>query len=156
VQANSPAKSTDSTTKPAMKNVTVAYAPITFADVPGWAADDHAAALETFRRSCERVLAGARDRPVTTASTTVIKAGPPPIRMALVSACETAARMNGKISKEAARAFFETNFTPNSLTHTGAQGMVTGYYEPLLEGSRTPQGKFQTPVYKRPPDLINL
>ncbi len=157
VQANSPPKSTDPNTKPAMKNVTVAYQSMTFAEVPGWAADDHAAAFETFRRSCERILAGARERPATTASTTTVaKAGPPPIRMALVSACEAAARMSGKISKEAARTFFETNFTPNSLTHTGAQGMVTGYYEPLLEGSRTPQGRFQTPVYKRPPDLINL
>ena len=26
----------------------------------------------------------------------------------------------------------------------------------MLEGSRTPQGEFQTPIYKRPPDLVNL
>ena len=26
----------------------------------------------------------------------------------------------------------------------------------MLEGSRTAQGKFQTPVYKRPPDLVNV
>ncbi len=36
------------------------------------------------------------------------------------------------------------------------KGLLTGYYEPVLEGSRTPQGKFQTPVYKRPPDLVNV
>jgi membrane-bound lytic murein transglycosylase A len=34
--------------------------------------------------------------------------------------------------------------------------MLTGYYEPLLQGSRTAQGGFQTPVYKRPTDLENL
>ena len=36
------------------------------------------------------------------------------------------------------------------------KGLLTGYYEPVLEGSRTPEGKFQTPVYKRPPDLVNV
>ena len=39
---------------------------------------------------------------------------------------------------------------------TGPRGLLTGYYEPLLQGSRTPQGAFQTPIYKRPPDLVNL
>jgi len=34
--------------------------------------------------------------------------------------------------------------------------LLTGYYEPLVEGSRTPQGIFQTAIYKRPPDLVNL
>jgi len=33
---------------------------------------------------------------------------------------------------------------------------LTGYYEPVLEGSRTRQGPFQTPVYRRPPDLLNV
>ena len=62
----------------------------------------------------------------------------------------------GKVTKDTARAFFEANFTPNTVTHKGPQGMVTGYYEPIMEGSRTPQAGFQTPIYKRPPDLINL
>jgi membrane-bound lytic murein transglycosylase A len=34
--------------------------------------------------------------------------------------------------------------------------LVTGHYEPLIKGSRTPQGPYQTPIYKRPPDLVNL
>jgi membrane-bound lytic murein transglycosylase A len=33
---------------------------------------------------------------------------------------------------------------------------LTGYYEPLLEGSRTPSGAFDIPIYRRPPDLVNL
>ncbi len=42
------------------------------------------------------------------------------------------------------------------MAHHGSRGLLTGYYEPLVEGSRTPQGAFQTPLYKRPPDLVNL
>ena len=121
--------------------------------MPGWAADDHLAAFETFRKSCERVLAlprPARGQP--------LPARPrlPPPHPALVSACEAAGRIPGKVTKEAARVFFEANFTPNAVTHKGPQGMLTGYYEPIMEGSRTPQGDFQTPIYKRPPDLVNL
>ena len=33
---------------------------------------------------------------------------------------------------------------------------AAGLEEPLLQGSRTAQGAFQTPVYKRPTDLANL
>jgi len=135
-----------------MKSASLSYKPITFAEVPEWAADDHLAAFETFRKSCERIqaAAAARERSPVVGIT---KTAPP--HPALVSACETSARIP-KVTKDSARAFFEANFTPNTVTHKGPQGMVTGYYEPIMEGSRTPQAGFQTPIYKRPPDLINL
>jgi len=122
------------------------YQPLTFAQVPGWDQDDHAAAFKAFLKSCDRVLASARERAGTD------KAPPP----ALVAACTAATRYAGSVSKVRAKAFFEQHFTPNSLAHTGTKGLLTGYYEPLMEGSRTAQGKFQTPVYKRPPELVNL
>jgi len=134
-----------------MKSASLSYKPMPFAEVPGWADDDHLAAFNTFRKSCERVLASARERAAVAGS-----AKPVPPNPALVSACEAANRVPGKITKEAARAFFEANFTPNGVTHKGPQGLLTGYYEPIMEGSRTAQGKFQTPIYKRPPDLVNL
>ncbi|MET0651239.1 MAG: MltA domain-containing protein [Hyphomicrobiaceae bacterium] len=136
-----------------MKSNSLAYKPVTFADVPDWAADDHLAAFETFRKSCERIQASAAAREKSAAAGTP-KAAPP--HPALVRACEAAALVSGKVTKDAARVFFEANFTPNTVTHKGPQGMLTGYYEPIMEGSRTPQGAFQTPIYKRPPDLINL
>lgn len=136
-----------------MKSNSLSYKPITFADVPGWVADDHLAAFETFRKSCERIRASAAARE-RSAGAGAIKPAPP--HPALVSVCEVAGRIPGKVTNDAARAFFEANFTPHSVTHKGPQGMLTGYYEPVMEGSRTPQGAFQTPIYKRPPDLINL
>jgi membrane-bound lytic murein transglycosylase A len=136
-----------------MKSNSLTYKPITFADVPEWAADDHLAAFETFRKSCERIQASAAAREKSAAAGTPKSVAPHP---ALVSVCEVAGRIAGKATKESARAFFEANFTPHTVTHKGPQGLLTGYYEPIMEGSRTPQGAFQTPIYKRPPDLINL
>jgi membrane-bound lytic murein transglycosylase A len=125
------------------------YKPVAFAELPGWEQDDHLAAFKAFLKSCERVMVTARER------TAESKSQPPP--PALVNACSEASRLAGQIkAKEAARAFFEANFTPSAVAHTGPQGMLTGYYEPLLQGSRTAHGPYKTPIYKRPPDLVNL
>jgi len=125
----------------------VSYQPLAFAQVPGWDQDDHAAAFRAFLKSCERVLTSARERAGTD------KAPPAP---ALVAACTAATRHSGSVTKARARAFFEQHFTANAVAHAGPKGLLTGYYEPLMQGSRTAQGKFQTPIYKRPPDLVNL
>jgi len=125
------------------------YQPVAFADLPGWAQDDHLAAFKTFLKSCERVIANAREK-----ATADKGLAPPP---ALVMACSEATRLAGQIkSNHSARAFFEGNFTPSAVAHNGKPGLLTGYYEPVLKGSRTPQGPYQTPVYKRPPDLVTV
>ena len=129
----------------------ISYQPLTFAQMPGWQEDDHAAAFKAFRKSCDRVLASARNR---AAAEQVPPPALPPA--ALVAACEAVSRHTGAVTKGDAKAFFERHFTPNSVVHAGPPGLLTGYYEPLLTGSRTPQGEFQTPIYKRPPDLVNL
>jgi membrane-bound lytic murein transglycosylase A len=126
----------------------ISYTPVAFAQVPGWDQDDHAAAFKTFLKSCERVVAAARERTATD------KAAPPPA--ALVVACAAASQLAQPVGRVAAKAFFEQHFTANAVAHKGPRGLLTGYYEPLLQGSRTPQGGFQTPLYKRPADLVNL
>jgi membrane-bound lytic murein transglycosylase A len=124
------------------------YQPVTFADLPGWAKDDHLAAFKTFAKSCERLIASARERTGTDKT-------PPPAP--LVAVCSEAARLAGEIkSKDNARTFFERAFTPNTVVHKGPQGLLTGYYEPIVQGSRKPEGPYQTPIYKRPPDLVNV
>ncbi len=60
-------------------------------------------------------------------------------------------------AKGAPRDFFEENFVPYRVSAGGAaQGLFTGYYEPLIAGSRTRQGAYQTPVYGLPPDLVRV
>ena len=126
----------------------VSYQPLSFAQIAGWDEDDHGAAFKAFLNSCGRVVTAARERTATD------KAPPPPA--ALVAVCAAARELPGPVGKAAAKAFFEQNFTANAVAHNGSPGLLTGYYEPVLQGSRTPQGDFQTPVYKRPPDLVNL
>ncbi len=54
--------------------------------------------------------------------------------------------------------FFQKNFTPFKLhdDNNKDHGLITGYYEPLLNGSRTKTGKFQYAIYKVPKDLITV
>ena len=128
------------------------YRPVTFAELPGWARDDHLAAFRTFLASCDRVIARGRDG---AAEGDAKRPRVPPA--ALVAVCIETRQIAGQVtSREAARAFFEANFTPNAVAKKGQSGLLTGYYEPVLEGSRTPEGRFQTPIYKRPPDLVNV
>jgi membrane-bound lytic murein transglycosylase A len=136
--------------EPAMK-AGISYQPVPFAQLPGWEQDDHAAAFKAFLKSCERVAASAQK------AAAAADKGPTPPPPALASVCMAAARAGAQIkSKENARAFFEQHFTANAVVHKGPEGLFTGYYEPLLMGSRKAEGPFKTPIYKRPPDLVNL
>lgn len=123
------------------------FAPVAFGDLPGWADDDHLAALKAFVASCPKVGQRARSN------------GRPDRRQIpaeLVAACEAALALPPKLKRAEARAFFERHFRPHRVVHSGPKGLFTGYYEPLLEGSRTRTGRFQTPLLKRPADLVNI
>jgi len=60
------------------------------------------------------------------------------------------------MSASNAKMFFQENFTPFKLHDEdhSEQGLITGYYEPLLNGSVIKTGKFKYPIYKIPNDLI--
>lgn len=148
----------------------VSYRPVSFADLPDWENDDHLAALRTFQRSCVKlVLAAKRGGSVGKKATPVAllsicteatsKFGLPKDLLELRSNSDNISA-RGNIAKKPtgklARAFFEEYFTPHRVIHKGAKSVLTGYYEPVLNGSRRRQGKFQTPIYKRPADLVNL
>jgi membrane-bound lytic murein transglycosylase A len=52
---------------------------------------------------------------------------------------------------EAARRFFETAFAPFLAANDDKpEGLFTGYFEIVLNGSRNRVGKYQTPLYRRP------
>ena len=60
-------------------------------------------------------------------------------------------------SREAGRRarFFEENFRPVRIARLGEpHGFLTGYYEPIVEGSRFPNPEFHVPLYRRPPILL--
>lgn len=120
-----------------------------FADLIGWETDDHLKAFKTFLKSCNDAIRMA-ERPTTRAIAQCRVPG-----SVLASACRLAQSADVS-TKAAAKAFFEANFAPHRVVHTKNEGLLTGYYEPVMQGSRTRQGKFQTPVYKRPTDLMNV
>jgi membrane-bound lytic murein transglycosylase A len=57
-----------------------------------------------------------------------------------------------------ARAFFETRFVAHELNGRDGQpdGLITGYYEPLLHGSLKRTRHFRYPLYQRPDDLVTV
>jgi membrane-bound lytic murein transglycosylase A len=52
--------------------------------------------------------------------------------------------------------FFETNFTPYQVVNADGtdSGLVTGYYEPLLNGSRKRSARYHVPVFGVPDDML--
>lgn len=102
-------------------------------EIPGWQNDDPLPAFEAFRTSCERI----ENQPLWTAT------------------CASA-RAAEVTAAAAARAWFEAEFRPWVLVNPDGtrEGMVTGYYEPLLKGSRTRNPPYLSPLFAPPEDLV--
>lgn len=117
------------------KPAAIRFVPTTFAALPGWERDDVRAAWPAFMSSCSVLVKRAEWK----------------------EPCSIARQVNGNDDK-AIRLFFESFFEPRQvIAPDGADtGLVTGYYEPLLRGSRKKGGPFQTPLYKVPDDLITV
>lgn len=49
-----------------------------------------------------------------------------------------------------------TTRTPGRKGKTTSKGLITGYYEPVLNGARTRGGRYQTPLYAVPDDLLTI
>jgi membrane-bound lytic murein transglycosylase A len=119
------------------------YIPVAWAEIPGWNDDDHLAAYRAFRTSCQSIAA----QPTAPAD-------PKALGGSLRDPCRAAKAAN--ISDAArARSFFEDNFLPLRISRLGeGEGFVTGYYEPILDGSRTKTDVYSVPVYRRPSNLF--
>lgn len=115
--------------------------------LPGWRQDDHAAALKTLARSCRkpmprrasraalawRMARGARDWRKPCAA---LAAAPPR-------------------GRAAARAYFERWFQPYRISDgRRRKGLVTGYYEPVMNGSRHRSARYAVPLHGLPRDLL--
>jgi len=138
---------------PAPAQPRLTLTPAQFADLPGWRNDPVAEAVPAFLRSCAHYLSKADDAPLDSGPT---KPGLGRPDFGTVGewrpACTAAAALPAG-NDDAARRFFEAAFTPQLAGNTGAaDGLFTGYFEITLEGSPHRGGRFQTPLYRRPPD----
>jgi len=109
------------------------FQPTDWRALPDWGDDSLAEALPALLRSCDS-----------------LKSQPE-----WQSACAGAAQ-NSRADPAAARQFFESSFVPYSVHNAdgSTEGMVTGYFEPLLRGSRKPSKTYSFPVYGVPDDLL--
>ncbi|HXS28775.1 MAG TPA: murein transglycosylase A [Steroidobacteraceae bacterium] len=116
----------------------VAYNPTSWEKLPGWDRDRLQEAWPAFLESCDALG-----------------------RRAAWSAVCQAARDAKPSTPEDVRAFFERYLEPLEIVkQTGRQsdeeGLITGYFEPVLQGSRSPSPEFNTPLYAPPPDLLTV
>ncbi len=126
------------------------YEPIDWADIDGWSSDDHATAFAAFLTSCQALNANHRPG----ASALSAPANGAAMIGALEAICERAVAAI-PLEDDGARQFFEDNFRPLRIVKLGdTTGFLTGYYEPIIEGSRVPTGVFTAPLYRRPPNLV--
>ncbi len=103
--------------------------------LPGWDQDDPAKAWGAFLESCD----GLKNR------------------LPWQQACSAAAALN-KADGPELRAFFQQYFTPYQVVNGDGSrsGLITGYYEPLLHGSRVPTARYRYPLYGVPDDLLTV
>ena len=101
--------------------------------LPDWGADRHGEAMPALLLSC----ASLKSQPEWQ------------------SACAAATQIASD-DAAAVRQFFETAFVAYAVHNTdgSTEGLVTGYYEPLLRGSRTPSKTYRYAVYGVPDDLL--
>jgi membrane-bound lytic murein transglycosylase A len=107
--------------------------PANWSAVANWQDDAASEAWAAFLQSCS----------------TLVK------RAAWQAVCAEAAAMPAP-DNAAVRAFFEQRFQPYQATQEdgSAEGLVTGYYEPLLKGDRVRTERARYPLYAAPDDLI--
>jgi peptidoglycan lytic transglycosylase A len=122
--------------------------PISYDELDGWQQDDPAAALGAFRRSCVRLASQPDARAMANDPAMAQVAG---TLAAWRGVCDAAAQA----PPNQARAFFEDWFQPYRVTDRDRpDGLFTGYYEPLLFGSRRYGGAYTVPIYRAPDDLV--
>jgi membrane-bound lytic murein transglycosylase A len=103
--------------------------------LPGWGTDDVTLALDAFLQGCPTLSS----QPVW------------------AKVCVAGAQLKSRSTASVTR-FFETEFEPYHAINADETdtGVVTGYYEPLLRGSRTRTAEFRYPIYAPPQDLITV
>ncbi|MBA2352463.1 MAG: MltA domain-containing protein [Burkholderiales bacterium] len=112
--------------------------PASWDAIPDWQSNDPVPAWNAFLASCEKLGGKPLWQPV----------------------CSQAAMLKSAAPADPAtlRNFFQTYFTPHAVLNADGsdEGLITGYYEPLLQGSKKKSTRFRYPVYGVPDDLLTI
>ncbi|WP_395405443.1 murein transglycosylase A [Pseudoduganella sp. UC29_106] len=109
------------------------FIPAAWSDLPGWDRDDLRAAWPAFVQSCSKLAAQADWK----------------------ESCTIARNVDAN-NEDSIRLFFESFLQPHKVVapDSADSGLITGYYEPLLRGSRKKAGAYTAPLYKVPDDMV--
>ncbi len=108
------------------------WVPVRWADLPGWEQDRSAELWPALLRGCERPAPGWAGVCTEARSATL-----------------------PSFSDEAARAWLQQRLQPYRVEALdgAADGLITGYFEPLVEASRSPRNDARVALYAPPADL---
>jgi len=108
------------------------WTPVDFSDLPGWEQDRSAELWPALLRSCER---------------------PAPEWLRVCGQARAASLLNA--SDDGTRQWLQQHLQAYRIESlTGAsEGLITGYYEPVIEATRSAQGAFKFPLHSTPADL---
>lgn len=114
--------------------------PARWEDIDGFSEDDISAAWPAWLQSC------------TTLKNKILNDQQP-----WQAACSAASTLN-KPNRQATQAYFARYFNVYGTANADGSnsGLITGYYEPLLKGSRNKSSQYPYPLYKQPADLITV
>ncbi len=106
-----------------------------WSDLPDWLAQDLSASWPALMQTCSALRLKANWLPL----------------------CAAAAALDADDAL-AQRTFYEKWFTPYKVLNPDGSdtGLVTGYYEPLLQGSRKQSKRFAYPLYAPPDDMLEV
>ena len=126
--------------KPAVLADYALLKPANWQDIEGFAEDDISAAWPAWLQSC------------STLKNKTINSQQP--WQAACNAAKQLSKPNKKIVQAYFAEFFDV-FTTSNIDGTDS-GLITGYFEPLLKGSRNKSSQYPHPLYKQPADLITV
>jgi hypothetical protein len=125
--------------------------PVAFRDLPGWQADRVAEAMPALLKSCQHA-----DTLSTGQSRGTVAAPGVDLAVFWPRVC-TAARSVPADDEPAMRAFVERQFQPYAVSNNGhTDGVLTGYFEPEVEGARNANARMHAPLLARPTDLVEV
>lgn len=127
---------------------------VSFAELPGWADDEVAAALPALQRSCGRLAPQPDGRPLGPAN----EQGDGLAGTVADWRAPCAALASAPVGDDAAvRALLEQHFRPFAVSDAGdREGLFTGYYEAELKAAAAPTAPGATPLYRLPDDLVTV
>ncbi|WDU52065.1 murein transglycosylase A [Taylorella equigenitalis] len=125
------------------------YVKSEWSKLPGWADDDAQELWLGMYNNCRGLM-----RPVSGSLTIPARATP----RAWHSVCSKVATMGPAVDGQVAKKFIQTELQPWAVftSKNTSKGTVTGYYEPVVKGSRVYGGSYQWPMYSVPSDLITV